>query len=77
MPAVLAKIDSARAAGLDITADQYPYTRAATSLDATIPTWAESGGWDSLLARLRDPKSRARLHGETLHPTDGTEGFYN
>ena len=77
MPAVLAKIDSARAAGLDITADQYPYTRAATSLDATIPTWAESGGWDSLLARLRDPKTRARLHAEMLHPTDGTEGFYN
>jgi len=77
MPTVLAKIDSARAAGLDITADQYPYTRAATSLDATIPTWAESGGWDSLLARLRDAKTRARLHAEMLHPTDGTEGFYN
>ena len=77
MPAVLAKIDSARAAGLDITADQYPYTRAATSLDACIPTWAESGGWDSLLVRLRDPKTRARLHAEMLHPTDGTEGFYN
>ncbi|HEV2750818.1 MAG TPA: D-aminoacylase [Gemmatimonadales bacterium] len=77
MPAVLAKIDSARAAGLDITADQYPYTRAATSLDASIPTWAESGGWDSLLARLRDPKTRTRLHVEMLHPADGTEGFYN
>jgi dihydroorotase/N-acyl-D-amino-acid deacylase len=77
MPAVLAKIDSARAAGLDITADQYPYTRAATSLDASIPTWAESGGWDSLLARLRDPKTRTRLHAEMLHPADGTEGFYN
>ncbi|HYL21619.1 MAG TPA: D-aminoacylase [Gemmatimonadales bacterium] len=77
MPAVLAKIDSARAAGLDITADQYPYTRAATSLDACIPTWAESGGWDSLLVRLRDPRTRARLHAEMLHPTDGTEGFYN
>ena len=77
MPSVLAKIDSARAAGLDITADQYPYTRAATSLDASIPTWAESGGWDSLLARLRDPKTRARLHAEMLQPTDGTEGFYN
>jgi len=77
MPAVLAKIDSARAAGLDITADQYPYTRAATSLDASIPTWAESGGWDSLLVRLRDPRTRARLHAEMLHSTDGTEGFYN
>jgi N-acyl-D-amino-acid deacylase len=77
MPRVLARIDSARAAGLDVTADQYPYIAAATSLDATIPTWAESGGWDSLLARLRDPATRARLHAEMLHPPDGTEGFYN
>jgi N-acyl-D-aspartate/D-glutamate deacylase len=77
MPRVLARIDSARAAGLDVTADQYPYVAAATSLDATIPTWAESGGWDSLLVRLRDPATRARLRAEMLHPTDGTEGFYN
>src|SRR5205807_118624 len=55
MPAVLARIDSARAAGLDITADQYPYTAAATSLAASIPAWAHSGGTDSLIPRLRDP----------------------
>jgi len=77
MPRVLARIDSARAAGLDVTADQYPYIAGATSLDATIPTWAESGGWDSLLVRLRDPATRARIQAEMLHPTDGTEGFYN
>src|SRR5256712_7028227 len=77
MPRVLARIDSARAAGLDVTADQYPYIAGATSLDASIPTWAESGGWDSLLVRLRDPATRARIQAEMLHPTDGTEGFYN
>ena len=77
MPHVLARIDSARAAGLDVTADQYPYVAAATSLDATIPTWAESGGWDSLLVRLRDPATRARIRAEMLHPADGTEGFFN
>jgi N-acyl-D-amino-acid deacylase len=74
MERVLAKIDSARAAGLDVTADQYPYIRAATSLDASIPTWAESGGWDSLLIRLRDPATRARLRAEILNPR--TESFY-
>ena len=77
MAHVLARIDSARAAGLDITADQYPYVAAATALDAAIPPWAESGGWDSLLARLRDPATRARLRGEILQPPDVTEGFYN
>jgi N-acyl-D-amino-acid deacylase len=77
MPAVLARIDSARAAGLDVTADQYPYVAAATSLDASVPTWAESGGLDSLMIRLRDPAIRQRLHREILRPPDGTEGFYN
>ena len=77
MSRVLARVESARAAGLDVTADQYPYDRAATSLDASIPTWAESGGWDSLLIRLRDPAVRSRIHAEILHPPDGTEGFYN
>ena len=76
MPRILARIDSARAAGLDVTADQYPYIRAATSLDASIPTWAESGGWDSLLIRLRDPATRARLHAEILRPSGG-ESFYS
>lgn len=77
MPLVLARIDSARAAGLDVTADQYPYIAAATSLDASLPPWAESGGLDSLLIRLRDPATRERLHREMVQPVDGTEGFYN
>ena len=75
MPRIVARIDSARAAGLDVTADQYPYTRAATALDASIPSWAESGGWDSLLARLRDPATRARLRDEMVNPKR-TESFY-
>ncbi len=75
MPRILARIDSARAAGLDVTADQYPYTRAATALDASIPSWAESGGWDSLLARLRDPATRAQLRDEMVNPKE-TESFY-
>jgi len=75
MARILARIDSARAAGLDVTADQYPYTRAATALDASIPSWAESGGWDSLLARLRDPATRARLRDEMLNPRRA-ESFY-
>jgi N-acyl-D-amino-acid deacylase len=66
MPHLIQRIDSARAAGLDITADQYPYIAAATSLDASIPQWAHAGGTDSLLARLRDRTTRARLRLEML-----------
>jgi N-acyl-D-amino-acid deacylase len=76
MPRVLARIDSARAAGLDVTADQYPYTRSATSLDASIPQWAHSGGTDSLLARLQDPTTRVRIRAEMLGVTAGAENFY-
>jgi len=75
MARIVARIDSARATGLDVTADQYPYTRAATALDASIPSWAESGGWDSLLARLREPATRARLRDEMVNPK-GAESFY-
>jgi dihydroorotase/N-acyl-D-amino-acid deacylase len=66
MPHVLARIDSGRAAGIDVTADQYSYIASATSLDATIPVWALSGGRDSLLSRLREPRTRARIRAEML-----------
>lgn len=66
MPHLIAKIDSARAAGLDVTADQYPYIAAATSLAAAIPQWAHAGGTDSLLGRLRNRTTRARLRQEML-----------
>jgi N-acyl-D-amino-acid deacylase len=76
MPHVLARIDSARAAGLDVTADQYPYLAGATSLDASVPAWAHSGGNDSLIARLRDPVIRARLRAELLAPPQITDRFF-
>src|SRR5438132_5798516 len=74
MRRVIARIDSARASGLDVTADQYPYVRAATALDASIPTWAESGGMDSLLARLRHPRTRARRRPALVRPQRGARG---
>ena len=54
---VVAKIDSARAAGQDVAADQYPYTAGANNLSSCIPPWAHADG--KLLDRLRDPR-RAR-----------------
>jgi dihydroorotase/N-acyl-D-amino-acid deacylase len=64
MPRVLARIDSARAAGIDVTADVYPYPASATDLSASIPAWAHEGGTDSLIARLRDPAARRRIRSE-------------
>lgn len=75
MPKVLAKIDSARQSGLDVTANLYPYIAAATSLDASIPAWAHSGGTDSMLLRLKDPSTRARIRAELLAPPNVTDRF--
>jgi N-acyl-D-aspartate/D-glutamate deacylase len=59
---VIAMIEKARAEGLAITADQYPYTASGTGLGAALlPRWAEAGGRDSLLKRIADPAVRPRL----------------
>ena len=68
MPEMLAKIEAARARGLDITANQYPYTRAANGLDACLPLWAREGGTERMLARLRNPADRERIKREMADP---------
>jgi N-acyl-D-amino-acid deacylase len=61
-PALAARIERARAAGLEVYADQYPYTASATGLDAALlPRWAQAGGRDSLLARLHDPAQHTAI----------------
>lgn len=64
MQQAVSLIDSARAAGVDITADQYPYIASATGLAAMLNTWVQEGGSDSLVLRLKDPAVRARLKTE-------------
>ncbi|HEY6853809.1 MAG TPA: D-aminoacylase [Gemmatimonadales bacterium] len=75
MAHVLGRIDSARAAGLDVTANLYPYVAAATSLDASIPAWAHAGGTDSMIARLKNPAMRARIRAELLAPPSKYDHF--
>lgn len=64
MPQVIAKVEDARANGLDVTADQYPYVASATSLGALIPPQYHEGGADALVARLKDPKTREEIKEE-------------
>lgn len=75
MAHVLGRIDSARAAGLDVTANLYPYIAAATSLDASIPAWAHAGGVDSMIARINNPATRARIRAELTAPPRNTDRF--
>ncbi len=69
MPEVLARIAAARARGLDITADIYPYNRASNGLDACLPVWAREGGTDRMLARLADPATRERIKKDMDDPS--------
>jgi N-acyl-D-amino-acid deacylase len=60
--AALLRIDGARARGVEVFADQYPYEASSTSLSgALVPRWAQAGGAEALRRRLADPPTRARL----------------
>jgi N-acyl-D-aspartate/D-glutamate deacylase len=64
-PAVIAEINAARASGLDVTADQYPWLASGSSLDASLlPRWSVDGGNKALLARLDDAPTLARIRTE-------------
>jgi dihydroorotase/N-acyl-D-amino-acid deacylase len=64
MKTAIAKIDSARAAGQDVTVDQYPYTAGGNNLSSCIPPWAHADG--KLLDRLRDAPTRAKIKAEMM-----------
>lgn len=77
MPKVIAAIEKARAEGLDVTADQYPYIASATSLGAVIPPKYHAGGVDQFVARLRDPATRAAIRKELESaPTGSLENMW-
>jgi len=58
---VLKRFDDARARGLDVTANMYPYDRASNGLDACLPLWVREGGLEPMLTRLTDPSLRDRI----------------
>jgi dihydroorotase/N-acyl-D-amino-acid deacylase len=69
MPEVIAKINAARAEGIDITADTYAYTAWSNGMSAFIPPWAHDGGNAKLILRLKDPVTRARIRKDLLTPS--------
>jgi N-acyl-D-amino-acid deacylase len=66
MPAVLKRIEQARREGLDVSADQYPWTASSNGLDASLPAWVREGGREKLVARLTDRATRERVRGDFL-----------
>ena len=61
MPQVLARIDAARAEGIDAAANVYPYAASGTGLSTLAPDWAMEGGYDDFRERLKNPEERTRI----------------
>src|SRR5437879_1967768 len=76
LDALIQKIETARAAGLRITADMYTYTAGQTGLDAAMPPWVQEGGYKAWTERLKDPTIRERVKREMDTPTDQWENFF-
>ncbi|MBX2875247.1 MAG: D-aminoacylase [Saprospiraceae bacterium] len=76
MDLVIAKVDSARQAGLEITTDMYNYIAGATGLDASMPPWVQEGGYTDWAARLQDPAIRARVKAEMKVDAMDWENLY-
>ncbi len=70
------KLDAARKAGVDVTANIYTYTAGATGLDAAMPLWVQEGGHDAWVARLKRPEFRARVVREMRGKPVGWENLY-
>jgi len=73
--AVVTKIDSARKAGLKITANMYPYVAGATGLDASMPPWVQEGGYKKWAVRLKDREIRKKVLKEMMMPTNDWENL--
>jgi N-acyl-D-amino-acid deacylase len=70
MPLLRDRIEKARAQGVDVAADTYAYTAWSNSMAAFTPPWANDGGTDQLLRRLKDPPTRARMRQDMMTPSD-------
>ena len=65
--AIVQRVERAREEGIQVFADQYPYTASATGLEAALlPRWSQAGGRDSLMARLDDPRTLERIKEEMI-----------
>ncbi len=68
----VALVDAARAAGQDVTIDQYPYTASSTTISALLPDADLEGGFEAVKKRLADPPTRARIAAEILQSARNT-----
>jgi N-acyl-D-amino-acid deacylase len=73
---VVQRVERARAEGLAVTADMYPYTAGATGLNGAMPPWVQEGGFETWRSRLTEPDVRSRVEHEMTTATDGWENMF-
>ena len=73
MKSMLKRVENARAEGLDISADQYPWAASSNNLDASLPMWVREGGAEKMVARLNDPTMRETTRGDFLKLPENTD----
>ncbi|MFL5698627.1 MAG: amidohydrolase family protein [Ktedonobacteraceae bacterium] len=73
MPQAITRIQAARDAGVDVTADMYPYAASGTGLDSVLPPWVAEGG--TFFETLDDPAVRERIRAEVLAPSGEWEAL--
>ena len=76
-PEMMELFGNARDGGLDITYDSYPYTAGQAGIDQTVPNWAQAGGIETYMARLRDPEMRARICDEVTAGLGGVRPLWD
>jgi N-acyl-D-amino-acid deacylase len=74
MPQIVARIDAARAAGVDVSANTYAYTAWFNTFSAFVPPWAHDGGDVKLVERLKDPAMRARIRKDMMSSGKNSAG---
>ena len=75
MAQAIGKIESARSAGIQASANMYAYTAGATGLSSSLPPWVEDGGHEAMIGRLKDPAQRARILAEMKVPSNAWENL--
>jgi N-acyl-D-amino-acid deacylase len=76
MDQVIGIVEKARAEGLEITADAYPYAAGMAGLLASFPPWIQDGGVEAAIKRMKDPATRQRIIREMRAPSQGWESLY-
>ena len=76
MDQVIARVEKARAEGLQITADVYTYPAGSTGLNSTMPPWVQDGGFEASIRRMKDPATRKRIAREMRESRDGWENMF-